>query len=250
MKLWISDFIGDTFDLDDAETGAYLLLIMALWQKGGSLPDDEKILKRIARSGRRWSIVWAKIRPFFTIENGVLSQKRVTLELHESDAKRRANSQSGERGGRAKALKDKEARVANAMANAMANAIASHSHSQKEERKSSDTIVSATENRGETDGNSGSEQDIFRLGVDFLTLKGSTETRARSLVARWRKATGSDDAVRALMAEAYRDDVGDPVSWIEARAKAPSAPKAPAARRQGLAAQAAAEIIAEREARK
>lgn len=246
MKLWVADFLGDTTALDQREIGAYMLLLMAMWQGGGSLSSDPVKLKRAARGGRDWPKVWEGIRHYFVEVDGRLTNKRLAEELHESDMKSQARSRFGVLGGKAKALKDKET----GLAKDMAKAIASHSHSQKEERKSSDTIVSATENRGETHDESGSDQDIFRLGVDFLTLKGSTETRARSLVARWRKATGSDDAVRALMVEAYRGDVGDPVSWIEARAKAPSASKAPAGRRLGLAAQAAAEIIAEREARK
>ena len=33
MQLWVSDFIGDTLDLDAKEIGAYMLLLMSMWQR-------------------------------------------------------------------------------------------------------------------------------------------------------------------------------------------------------------------------
>ena len=36
MPLWISDFIGDTLELDAKEVGAYMLILMAMWQRAHS----------------------------------------------------------------------------------------------------------------------------------------------------------------------------------------------------------------------
>ena len=123
MPLWVSDFLGDTLDLDSAEVGAYLLLLMAQWQRGGnSLPDDEKKLQRVARCGRNWAKVWAAIERYFDRdENGVFN-KRLRFEAQNVAAKRDVNSQNGARGGTAKALKRKNAELANASNSLQRNA--------------------------------------------------------------------------------------------------------------------------------
>jgi uncharacterized protein YdaU (DUF1376 family) len=114
MPLWVSDFTAKTSDLDAKETGAYLLILMTLWTRGGTLPADQKKLQRVARVGRDWPKVWSAISHYFTVENGLLSQDRLTEELHKVHTKREANAHAGARGGRAKALKAKEQGLANA----------------------------------------------------------------------------------------------------------------------------------------
>lgn len=116
MPLWVSDFIGDTLELDAKQIGAYMLLLMAMWQHGGTLPADPKKLQRVARIGRDWPKVWADLERFFQVENGKISNKRLTLELHRVAAKRALNAHAGALGGRAKSLKNKDQGLANALA--------------------------------------------------------------------------------------------------------------------------------------
>jgi uncharacterized protein YdaU (DUF1376 family) len=115
MPLWVSDFLGDTLDLDAAEIGAYMLLLMAQWNRDGeSLPADDKKLQRVARCGRNWPKVWGNIERFFkTDESGVYS-KRLRLEAQNVASKREVNKHNGARGGKAKALKTNNADLANA----------------------------------------------------------------------------------------------------------------------------------------
>lgn len=47
MPLGVDDYLADTRHLSTLEHGAYLLLIMRYWQKSG-LPDDERMIMRIA----------------------------------------------------------------------------------------------------------------------------------------------------------------------------------------------------------
>lgn len=114
MPLWVADFVGDTLDLDAKEVGAYLLILMTMWGRDGYLPNDEKKLQRVARCGRDWPRVWGAIRHYFTIEGDRITQGRLLKEAHKVASKREVNAQSGARGGRAKALKNKEAALANA----------------------------------------------------------------------------------------------------------------------------------------
>jgi len=115
MPLWVSDFLGDTLDLGDAEVGAYMLLLMAQWQRGGaSLPDDAEKLRRIARSGRGWPKIWGTISRYFERDEDGLYSKRLRFESASVAAKREVNGRNGARGGKAKALKSKEPALANA----------------------------------------------------------------------------------------------------------------------------------------
>lgn len=115
MPLWVSDFLGDTLDLDATEIGAYMLLLMAQWNRdGASLPNDQKKLQRVARCGRNWPKVWAAIERYFSIDDDGVYSKRLRLESQSVAAKREVNAHNGSRGGRAKALKNKDGRLAKA----------------------------------------------------------------------------------------------------------------------------------------
>ena len=116
MPLWVSDFLGDTLELDAKEIGAYMLLLMAMWQHKGRLPSDPKKLQRVARIGRDWPKVWGSLERYFETDGDTISNPRLTKELRKVDAKRAVNAHSGARGGRYKALKSKDADLANALA--------------------------------------------------------------------------------------------------------------------------------------
>lgn len=82
MPLFTGDYKRDTDHLMAEEHGAYLLLIMALWDRGGSIKNDPALLARTARvSLRRWPKIWQALEDFFIIQNGQVSHGRVTREL-------------------------------------------------------------------------------------------------------------------------------------------------------------------------
>lgn len=121
FKLFFSDLVGDTLHLTDAEMGSYILLLGAMWNAGGPLPNDPKRLCRMARcSPRSWPARWEVIGPYFEvgpdgISNPRLMKERTKVTL-EADLKRKI----GARGNEAKRLK--RLKAANAGANAHANA--------------------------------------------------------------------------------------------------------------------------------
>lgn len=115
MQLYVSDFIGDTLHLSTEQIGAYMLLLMAMWNAGGRLPNDDAKLARVARlSVKKWKGISADMMPFFTVDGGTIAHNRLTKELQKSESKSQSRASAGAAGGRAKALKDKDARVANA----------------------------------------------------------------------------------------------------------------------------------------
>lgn len=122
MQLYTSDFLGDTQDLSAEYIGSYLLILMTMWNKGGTLPFDEVKLARIARlTVEEWRLAWVDLGPLFDVVDGVLTHGRLASELDKFARKSAARKQAGSRGGKAKALKDKTPVLANATAKAIAS---------------------------------------------------------------------------------------------------------------------------------
>jgi uncharacterized protein YdaU (DUF1376 family) len=126
MKLWVGDFTSDTLHLSSAEIGQYMMLLMAMWRGGGSLPNDPKFLRRITRGPVRPAVM-----AYFVVDGERITQKRLAVELKKAKEK----SESAAESARAKYRKDKESAPANGHANAeRSDSYHSHSHSYKKER--------------------------------------------------------------------------------------------------------------------
>lgn len=116
LPLYVGDYLRDTRSLTAEQHGAYLLLLMSMWNAGGELPDDDRKLARYAScTPARWARIRPEVIEFFDVLDGVLTHKRLGMELEKAQEKSIIRAKSGSRGGAAKALKDKEARLANAM---------------------------------------------------------------------------------------------------------------------------------------
>ena len=113
MQLYVSDFIGDTLALSTEQVGAYLLSLMAMWNAGGSLPDDDRKLARITRlSLKKWLAIRPDIEVFFTVEDGTWSNERLNKELQKVRSKSESRASAGAKGGASKALKYNNSDVA------------------------------------------------------------------------------------------------------------------------------------------
>jgi uncharacterized protein YdaU (DUF1376 family) len=70
MPLWIEPLLADTEHLTNAEFGAYMRLLCAMWRLGGSIPDDDRLLRRLIHADPR---NWPALRDMlgqFVIRNG------------------------------------------------------------------------------------------------------------------------------------------------------------------------------------
>jgi uncharacterized protein YdaU (DUF1376 family) len=82
MPLYIGDYLRDTLGLSRSEHGSYLLLIMAYWANGGELPNDDGILREIAKCPEtEWMRTRGLLLRFFTVNGNHLSHKRINKEL-------------------------------------------------------------------------------------------------------------------------------------------------------------------------
>lgn len=109
FKLYFSDLAGDTLDLSDAEIGSYVLLLGAMWNAGGALPNEPKRLARIARaSARAWPKRWAALREFFIESEAEITHKRVTFEREKVSLIAQNRSAAGDASAYAKSLKSND----------------------------------------------------------------------------------------------------------------------------------------------
>lgn len=100
MPLYVADYLADTGHLSTVEHGAYLLLIMHYWQKGG-LPDDDKRLASIARASLEQ---WQEIRPaLLDLFQSGWKHSRIDDELEKSAKAYEKRAAAGKAGGEAKA---------------------------------------------------------------------------------------------------------------------------------------------------
>lgn len=101
MPLYVADYLADTQHLTTAHHGAYLLMLMASWMRGGRLADDEEQLAAICRMDRK---AWAKAKPvlaeFFTVQDGFWVQGRLADEYEEAQRISNKNRENGKKGGR------------------------------------------------------------------------------------------------------------------------------------------------------
>jgi uncharacterized protein YdaU (DUF1376 family) len=216
MPLWVSDFLGDTIDLDASEIGAYMLLLMAQWNRNGeSLPNDSEKLKRICRCGRGWPKVWGVLERFFqTDEDGIYS-KRLRSEAASVAAKRLVNSRNGALGGKSKSLKSNNDEFANAKVSPERNA------SIPEPEPYS------------VDKSTGANAPIdpvkvaFDNGRKLLIAAGVSPAQAGSMVGKWRKDLRDDAALIEMIGKATREGAVNPIEFIQGMIRARSKPKTP-----------------------
>lgn len=106
MPLYVNDYLSDTTHLTCEEHGAYLLLLMSMWKRGGQLPCDDVALTRIARlPPQRWKKMRSNIIAFFEVQGAALVHKRLASEFNRSEAISKVRSEIGRRGAEAKRLK-------------------------------------------------------------------------------------------------------------------------------------------------
>jgi uncharacterized protein YdaU (DUF1376 family) len=210
MPLYVSDYLADTTHLTCDEHGAYLLLLMAMWKSGGSLPRDDIALARIARLPLpRWKKMSPNVIPFFQAEGAVLCHKRVSAEMANARDVSEARSKAGKRGAEAKRLKRQETASANATAELEQNESKGEpSHTSHFTNITSSSAASTPTPRADRSGHS-----------DPASGPGASESRAALCVSLGKRITdimgvtgdprwhGSWSIIQLWMAQGYDPDL-------------------------------------------
>ncbi len=141
MPLYVGDYLGDTGHLTTRQHGAYLLLMMHYWRKGG-LPDDDSQLAKITKLPLEvWTEDRGIIQSFFY--DG-WRHKRIDAELAKMMKVSAKRAIAGQKGGIGSALSRMKLESASLSRHVPGQAIAyqlsskaaanvdhSHSHSHK-----------------------------------------------------------------------------------------------------------------------
>jgi uncharacterized protein YdaU (DUF1376 family) len=131
MPLFVGDYLRDTRGLKTEEHGAYLLLLMELWNRDGALPLDHAYLARIVGvSRRKWEEkIYPVLSLYFEIKTDrlgtTLEHKRVRAELKKTSEIREARSNAGRRGAAQKWSTNKDGSMAKPQQN---DGIHNHNH--------------------------------------------------------------------------------------------------------------------------
>lgn len=212
MQLYIADYLGDTMHLTTEQHGAYLLLLMAMWRNGGSLPNDEKKLARIVRlSTRRWRNIRDDVMGLLVVDENTITQKRLQKEHNKATSKSIVRSSAGALGGKAKALKNKKGGLAKATV--LPPVLPQHS---SETRDHIDSVPNGTE----PDGSSrGVEDEIkkacWEIGKRYLSPLVGGDVKAGQMIGKWLKGHGHTEVLEALR-RAERGRTQDPIPYITA----------------------------------
>lgn len=138
MQLYVSDYLGDTMHLSCEQHGAYLLLLMTMWNADGWLPNEPAKLARVCRLTKgKFIKISDDIMPFFEVEGDRITHKRMKKEIQKTQEKTHKRREAGRKGGIAKSLKDKETALANA------SDLPCHSPDTRDHIEKEDTNVSS-----------------------------------------------------------------------------------------------------------
>ena len=221
LQLYPADYLAKTMDLTTEQHGAYLLILMTMWQHDAKLPNDPVKLARIARmTPAKFRPVWAEISRFFLVEGDKITNPRLTKERKKAAEKSTKRAAAGRAGGQAKALKDNEARLANAMP------MPQHSSDTRVQKEEEDTDVSLSGashrplddiSKAVHDYNDAAER------AGWPKVQKMTASRRRALRSRlkdcggndgWKSAMGRAEASDFLCGRAAKQWSGFSFDWI------------------------------------
>jgi len=96
MAFHVGDYLKSILQFTTRQHGAYLLLILACWQGGGSVAGDDATLATIARlTPRDWRRDRPKLAACFEVTPRRWTHRRVVHELAEARAHMERRSRSG-----------------------------------------------------------------------------------------------------------------------------------------------------------
>jgi uncharacterized protein YdaU (DUF1376 family) len=229
MPLYIADYLRKTMHLTRDQHGAYLLLLMACWDRGGRLPNDPGQLAGISRATpSEWRRLSPVILPFFDVEGDWLTQGRVLEEREKAQRLSDARREAGKQGGRPRKQAETDAEslekpkaFATGKLNETPTRVALPSPKTPPSEDSDPHGSGAEAPSGEVDPLAPlralePKTAAWRLALKVVMDRGGySDARARPLVGKWSKALTPTELWDVSEA-AWNTRTLDPVSYITA----------------------------------
>jgi uncharacterized protein YdaU (DUF1376 family) len=213
FPLYPSDFDADTGHLSLAEDGAYNRLLRLSWRcPEARMPSDlEWIFRKVrAVTDEDKAVIQSVLTEFFVKRKGKIFSPRLQKEWAKAHVQHLRKVEAGKKGGRAKALKTNETEASSALAGEKLGSSNQNQNQNHKERDTVDTDVSTAADAPEVD----LAKAMFDQGVKLLAAAGTPQTKARSLLGKWRRDHGSEAVIVAL-GRAQREGAIDPVGFVE-----------------------------------
>lgn len=203
LPLFVKDYLVDTTHLSLEQSGAYLHLLMHAWTRGCELRDDDRQLAAFCKlTLKKWKAIRPALEPFFTIQDGTWSNKRLAQEwqyVREVSEKRAA---AGARGGRPR----------------------SNENSDLEKQKDKPGISkpkAPTPTPTYTDANASEgapspkelAKQVFDSGITLFSQAGTNTSQSRSILGKAIRDHGAGQVLAALAAT-QREGAIEPVAFF------------------------------------
>lgn len=189
MPFWVSKYLGKTSRLSTEQHGAYLLILFAMWQDGGQLPNNEKTLARVAGvSLRKWRSISPEIIRLLDIEGDFVTQDRLKKEHLRLLLVSQKRSASGRMGVKAKALKNKGQCSANGSANKEAKPKQRLSIPDPDPEYIDTTVTSVREENSNSDKQASHWFEALNTIIsfnDFPNLAAGWASRSSQWISAW-----------------------------------------------------------------
>lgn len=119
MPFFVDAHLADTTHLTTEEQGAYVLLLIGMWRRGGKVSNyDPDLARTVNLTLAKWRKMKVRLLPFLLVEETFLTQKRLKIEWEYVSARSKKNTENGKKGGRPRNINN---RIAEATGSAWDN---------------------------------------------------------------------------------------------------------------------------------
>lgn len=214
-KRYHGDALTGFMPLTLEERGAYQTLLDMMYDRGGPLIDNERLLAGYMNcSVRKWRSLRAILiekGKIHVTDDGLIGNDRAQKEIENTAKTSRKLSECGAKGGRTRAENEKKDKENNEGEQANHKEGLSNPQAIPEARSQKDSEANAS------GASADPAKQMFDLGVELLVAHGQTEKQARSLIGKWRKPPGTDGEVLTALLDCRARAISNPVEWLEKR---------------------------------
>lgn len=221
-KRYHSDALNGFMPLTLEERGAYQTLLDMMYDRGGPLIDNERLLAGYMNcSVRKWRQVRERLIEKGKIQidrDGNIANRRARKELENQSKTQRKLIEAGAKGGRTRVENEKNGSEINETGQASLDEGLSEAQairaSLPEARSKSSVDKSTGGEAADPVDNFDPIKALFDDGIRVLGAAGTPERSARSLIGRWRKQHGDERVALAIAAAESQDSLSQPLEWI------------------------------------